>query len=380
MRPEQTTVLLFCVLLLSFAVLFLLLPQSPFSNAEKRALQTRPRFSLSTFFSGRFGSDVNRWYADQFPFRGVLVGLKSTVEIALGKGESHGILLGRAGQLARAEYDVGLPVLTDRIDEARLQRAAAGVNRAARNAAVPTVFLFPGRTVEIASSAFGYPVPRAEDVFRAALDPTVNAPSVSSVLRKRYENGDAVVYRTDHHWTVAGAYEGYCEVLRAFGMEEEIIPLSDYSLTVLTDSFRGTFAASGGIPWVPGESLTVPTRSDDDAFRVTADGVLQSGFYTRPQKDRPIGYDLLLDGTHDVVTVEKPGEDRPRLVVFKDSFANSMAPFLARHFDLVLLNLSSTRKDFTDLTALAGTFAADRVLVVYSVANLATAGVAPRFR
>ena len=81
MRPEQFTVLLFCALLFCLAVLFLLLPQSPFSNAEKRALQTRPHFSLSAFFSGRFGGDVDRWYADQFPFRGALVGLKSAAEM-----------------------------------------------------------------------------------------------------------------------------------------------------------------------------------------------------------------------------------------------------------------------------------------------------------
>lgn len=57
-----------------------------------------------------------------------------------------------------------------------------------------------------------------------------------------------------------------------------------------------------------------------------------------------------------------------------------MAPFLAQHYDLVLLNLSSTRRDFTDLSALADTYQADAVLLVYSVENLITANKLPRLR
>ena len=72
-----------------------------------------------------------------------------------------------------------------------------------------------------------------------------------------------------------------------------------------------------------------------------------------------------------MVTVEKEGEDRPTLLIFRDSFASSLAPFLAQHFDLVLLNLSS-RRDFTNVTESAREYGAHRVLVVYTLENLIT--------
>ena len=85
-------------------------------------------------------------------------------------------------------------------------------------------------------------------------------------------------------------------------------------------------------------------------------------------------YSVFLDGTHDVVTVtKKDGEARQTLLIPKDSFANSLAPFLAQHFDLVLLNLSSTRKDFSDLSHYARDCGADRVLLVYTIENVITA-------
>ena len=379
MRPEGTTVLLFLVLLFSLALLFLLLPQNGFSNAERRSLQTAPRFSLVSLAEGRLGSDVDRWYADQFPFRAAFLRAKCAAELALGKGENNGILLGGGDQLARVRRDDG----TDRPDLAHLTEAAAGVSNAARRAKVPAVFLFPGRTVDVAGPAFAYPraaAQAAETAFRARLDPAVNAPDVTALLREHTETGERTVFRTDHHWTVRGAYLAYRETLRAFGMEGEILPPSAFTPQTLTTSFRGTYAAAGNFPGLRGEPLEIWTRPDDGAYTVTADGRKQDGLYTLPGPGRPIGYEVFPGGTHDVVTVEKTGEDRPRLVVFKDSFANSLVPFLCRHFDLVLLNLSSTRTDHTDLTALSDAYGADRVLVVWSVANLETAEVAARFR
>ena len=90
---------------------------------------------------------------------------------------------------------------------------------------------------------------------------------------------------------------------------------------------------------------------------------------------------MFLDGTHDVVTVtKKTAQARPRLLLIKDSFANSMAPFLAQHFDLVLLNLSSARTDFTDVTALAQEYDADVVMLVYTVENMVTANKAANLK
>ena len=387
MRRERTTTFLFCAFLFGFAVLFLLLPQNSFSASEKRALQTSPRLSISAVFSGRFGNEVNDWYADQFPWRDWFVGVKGVAEIALGKGENNGILLGRNGQLARVRFDLiteqGIVKNADRIDEGHLRAAAEGVNRAAANARVPTVFLFTGRSADVASSAFDYPTVSSSELshlWERSLDSSVVAPNVTKTLQTRYEAGEAVIYRTDHHWTTLGAYYGYCEVMRAFGREDEILPPSAFEPVTLTENFYGTFWASGGMKWVAPDQIEVWTSEDDGDYTLTADGKPLAGFYTLPQDGGSVGYEVFLDGTHDVVTIEKSGVQRPRLLVVKDSFANSLAPFLARHFDLVLLNLSSTRSDFTDLTALSETYGADGTLVVYTMSNVLTTDVVSRFR
>ncbi len=81
-----------------------------------------------------------------------------------------------------------------------------------------------------------------------------------------------------------------------------------------------------------------------------------------------------MDGTHRLLTITDTaaaarGEIRPRLLLARDSFANSMVPFLARHFDIVMVNLSG---GMTDLSALAEEYGCERVLIVCNRENLLT--------
>ncbi|MBO5294277.1 MAG: hypothetical protein J6B71_03415 [Clostridia bacterium] len=133
--------------------------------------------------------------------------------------------------------------------------------------------------------------------------------------------------------------------------------------------------------FVPPDTMELWLLGNEDEFTVTADGRDLDGFYSMGYLAKKDKYSTFLDGTHDVVTVKKrTDEERQTLVIFKDSFANALAPFLAQHFDLVLLNLSSVRTDYTDVTAYAREYDADRVLLVYTLENVITADKLTRMR
>ena len=382
MRPERIIVLLFCAVLALLAVLFLFLPQSPFSIQEKRALQERPKFNFSKLFSGKFTQEIESWFADQFPLRNAFVTVKSLAGISLGQKQNNGILLGAGGQLARWTLKSATEAEVDRIDEPHLQTACKGIRKAAENAECPIVFLFPSRNLDVARSSFDYPENTGlllNQILRDELSNSVNYIDIEPVLREKYERGEPVIFRTDHHWTALGAYYAYCEVMARFGMESDILPQEEFTKETVTGGFSGTYRSSGGMPWVAKEPLVIWRGKDDGDYLVTADGRKLDGFYTISAQGEN-GYEVFLDGTHDVITIEKPGETRPKLAIFKDSFANSLAPFLARHFDLVLFNLSSSRQDFTNITKTAKECGANAVLTVYSVYNLLTTDTASRFQ
>ena len=92
------TVCLFAALLFGFSIAFFILPDNSFSEQENRSLRTLPSFSLEKLADGSFGEEINDYFADQFPLRDALVGLKGISEITLAKGENNGVLLGEDGQ------------------------------------------------------------------------------------------------------------------------------------------------------------------------------------------------------------------------------------------------------------------------------------------
>ncbi len=368
----------FAAVLLMGAILFWCLPDKAFSSTEKRGLQTLPRLRAESVISGEFSADMNDYFADQFPARDFFVGVKGLGELLGGKGENNGILLGKNGQLARRLFDIRRADGTvdadmDHFDPTHIDGAARGISRMLNAAKVPTVVLLPPRTIDVASSAFRYPSDEGTALSKRLSDGIGACASyldLLSVYRERYAQNEYVYYRTDHHWTTPGAYYAYAEILRAYGMENEILPQEAFEKKVITTDFYGTFFASGGMKFVPPDQMELWYVGNEEQFEVAADGVRLESFYNMAHlKNDP--YAVLLDGTHDVVTVtRKDGASRQRLLILKDSFANALAPFLAQHFDLVLLNLSSVKQDFTNVTALSQQYEADAVLVVYTLGNV----------
>ena len=379
-RHSIATVVSFVFLLGALSVTFWILPDRDFSARENRALQTLPRSGGEKLLSGELARAYNDYFADQFPARDVLVSFKGALELLAGKGENNGVLLGAGGQLAKRLFStarVGENAAdgSDLIDMAHLQVAAAGINRAAENLDVPFAVFLTGRTLDVAAPAFAYPTDASEAMLKTLREEVredVNYLDLVPTYRNRYKNGEYVYYRTDHHWTTLGAYYAYCEIMKAYGMEKDIISAERFQKEIVANDFYGTFASASGFHFVKPDTVELWLFGNEDDFLVTADGsVLQGGLYNRAHLKGNDKYSVFLDGTHDVVTVtKKDGQNRPTLAIFKDSFANSVAPFLAQHFDLVLYNLSSPRTDYTDVTAYTKACNADYALVLYTLGNV----------
>ncbi len=379
-KIHRLTVTLFLVCLYAFALAFVLLPDHTFSDQENRSLRTLPKFGWQKLISGEYAAEINDYFADQFPLRDLLVGLKGSVELAFGKGENNGILLGDGQQLADRLFDVyrngEVTHETDTYDAAHLDAVCKAINGLSERLDVPFSALLTGRTIDVASSAFRYPQTTSDAIHRQLLSGIQNGVFIDTVslLRQKYELGEYVYYRTDHHWTTLGAYYAYRETMRAFGMEDAILPSDAFLRQTVSTEFYGTAWSAGGMKHIQPDQIELWFMGNESDFTVTADGKALDGFYNMSYLAKKDQYSVFLDGTHDVVTVQKKGEERPTLLMLRDSFGASIAPFLAQHFDLVLLNLSSQRTDFTNVEALVEQYGADRVLLVYTIENVIGCG------
>ena len=146
---------------------------------------------------------------------------------------------------------------------------------------------------------------------------------------------------------------------------------------MVSDRFFGTsHAKAGRLLQVP-DTVELYRYEGDGGFSVAVqNGEEWQGFYrTDALKDRD-HYGIFLGGNYASLSVTdlRSGGERPRLLLIKDSFANALAPFLAIHFDLTLLD-----PRYRDASLPEDLCEFDRILLLFGADTLATDASLRRF-
>ena len=186
-------------------------------------------------------------------------------------------------------------------------------------------------------------------------------------LTEAFRGQSGWYFRTDHHWNSRGAYEGlraYCEALGRTCRGEDGYTVSDCG------EFHGSTYSRSGLwltppdtleLWEPDAEITVTNAEQGDA--------VHAGVFYWERLDEADKYTVNLDGNHSVVRTENPAGSG-RLLVLRDSFANSLGTFLAAEYEtVVLVDLRYYRLPVSELLEQEDF---DRVLVCYSLTNFVT--------
>lgn len=371
-KSEILTIVLFCSFLAVFSVLFLFMPDMVFSEQENRDLAQFPEFTEESFFSGKFSTDMNEYFADQFPLRNLFVKIKSGFELTLLKGENNGVIY-KNDQLAVKDFEVyqslGKTQNTDHVYPELIKAQLGSVNKLSQKLDIPVVTVIPPRVIDITDGLFEYDRPDGDiafDVMKETLCDEAGYIDILPLLREKYENGEYVYYRTDHHWTTLGAYYAYCEIMAELGCKDKIIPIEDFEIEQI-ENYSGTTASKGNFPFYKKDVLEI-WKTESEVFDVIIDGEKKESLYNCEYLTKNDKYSVFLDGTHDVTEIRKNAPDRKTVVVAKDSFANCLIPFLAEEFDIIALNLNAV----SSVSAYAERYNADAVLIVYNLENIIT--------
>ena len=385
-NSSSLTIFVFLLVIVPLAVGFILKPADTFSPEEQRNLQQFPELKTDELLDGTFSSKINSYMNDQFPLRDIFVGAKSIAESALMKRENNGVLRGKNDQLAVRLFaandgkahplSYSAPEIDLYYEEVVADACDALKTLGERLTAQGIAFsaLLPPRTVDVAISAFDYPSERSDALATqvAKLLADVNYVDMTDAFREKYDSGEYVYYRTDHHWTALGAYYAYAAVMRSFGGEP--YAADDFERVVVSDSFLGTTYSKAGYKDIAPDSMEILRLKGDTTAYVTTrpyDSALPviDGFYDYNALESKNKYTFYLGGTTKYLTISRnDGESREKLMIVGDSFALSLAPYLALHYDIEFVRLG----DWSDVFAVNGAPDCDRVLVVWNFENLIT--------
>ena len=361
-------IIIFCGFITAFFVLNLVLPDINFSQQENRELTQKPEFSFDALFSGRFTEKFESYTTDQFAFRDSWTTLKAGCEMGIGKKENKGVYLCDGGVLAEG-YEAP--------DPKQLDTNLAAVRALTYNAGVPVYFaLIPGIT-EVRSDLLPENAPN--DSQRETIEycyENSEAINVDMLSALEAHKDEYIYYRTDHHWTSLGAYYGYGALRSALGLDDAP-PLTVYDRQTVSEAFFGTIYSKSGMSWVQPDSIEIFVPQDE-ATEVTnystnepAAGTLYDYDFLE-KKDK---YSMFMGGNTPLLTVKTGASDAPSLLVIRDSYFDSLTPFLQGDFsEIHIMDLRYYKTQLMESTVAdyVRDNGIDQILVCYSVFNFGT--------
>ncbi len=325
MHSNRTMALLFLCLIFGVAVSAVFIPDRAFSQRENRYLAQMPSLTWSSLLSGQFMQRFEQFIDDQFPGRDHWAFFKTDLERLWGKQENNGVYFGQDGFLL-ARY---------RSNPGWLTRNTAFVNEFARRIVIPvSILLSPTATAIYPEKLPDYaPSGNQSADWQLVVDhlgPEVH--SVDLIAALKAEKDESIYFRTDHHWTMRGAYYAYAAWMRS--KEESPLSLQELEYEIISREFWGTHYSKANLRRAQADQIELlrPQAKPVVSVRYPGEGQNVDSLYRPEFLDGRDQYAYFLGGNYPLVQIETDSASDRSILLIKDSYAHNFVPFLPAHY------------------------------------------------
>lgn len=345
---EKLVGIIFILTLFLFLIINVIVPDREKSVQENRMLATKPKFRLSSLISGDYDEKFEAYMDDQFVGRDMWRKLKVAVDRIGGSRLENGVYIGTNGQLL------------EQIEVADENHLAANIKAIKSFSESQSKIPVRMMLVPDAANVLNHSLPalaKPEDqtqmfsMVRKDLGDSVEWIDVSTELNKH--KTEKIYYKTDHHWTTLGAFYAFQAAAPSLGIDGDLS--GKYVSYTVSDSFNGMLASKSGVNLGEKEQIDiyVPTEEDTDLIVDYVDeGKRSTSLYDSSKLKEKDQYTVFLGGNSSLLDIRTVSTSTKRLLLVKDSFANSFIPFLTPYYrEIVVVDpryYSGTINDLMD--------------------------------
>lgn len=298
----------------------LVVPDKSASDTENRSLQTFPDLSVSS----QFEKDLDSWFSDQFVFRNAFIHGKYLVQKVTGVKEINDVYLGKKMLIEAAKEP----------NQEQLDRNLNAINQFANDTDLNVGFMLVPNAVSVQTNklpSFADPIDQdkqMDEIFNS-LNEYVTKIDARKTLKKHAD--EYLYYKTDHHWTSLACYYAYQTLAKKFDLETT--KKSDYTVYPVTNSFEGTLASATGSFGLKDEiDIYVPKTEQEYLVTNETTNKKSATVYQSKALDTKDKYTVFMGGNSGLIRIEMNNDQEGHLLLIKDSYANSMIPFLLSQY------------------------------------------------
>lgn len=331
-----------------------------FSEEENRNLSGKPEFSFSSLFKGNYTKNYESYISDQFPGRRFFVSIKAKTDRLMGKSESNNVFIGKDNQL--------IEDFEERSKEETNEKVSTINEFVKRHENINTYFMLIPTATEILKEKLPKYAPVDSQVeYMKYIQENLNSNikfinSYNALINNRNEY---LYYKTDHHWTSKGAYIAYVEFCKTIGMEPK--KEEEFNIELVANDFYGSLSSKIGVK--RGEpdyiDVYVPKENGEVVVNYITEQKRSTSIYNSESLDKKDKYEVFTGGNHPHINIKSLGDPKRKLLIIKDSYANSFLQFLTSHYGEI--DIVDLRYYMEDLETLIKTQEITDILFLYNV-------------
>lgn len=340
----------------------IILPKKEFSEIENRVLSKAPSLSFSSVLDRSFMKNSESYFADHFVGRTDWIKAKTQMELLSGKREINGVYIedGRmVEKLASPDYKT-------------ISRSILAINNFSKNTGLETYVMIVPTSAEIYSSS-NPNINQKDGIDKIYSEFSAeNIITLDAYTSLNSHKDDYIYYRTDHHWTTLGAYYVYSTTLYDMGFTP--VSWDNYNIEHASSDFKGTLYSKTLYDGVKSDMIDIyyPTSGVDiiSVEIYTGKGTeTYESYYFRDFLEMKDKYSVFGGQNQPVMNIKTNALNENKLLVIKDSYANSYIPFLAQHYsEITMLDMRYIDVPYNEII---NTDDYDQVLFLYNYSTFA---------
>lgn len=323
---------LFILILAIITLLNIIKEDIKFSDTENRMLAQKPKFTMERFIEGRFTKKFEKYKVDQFISRNMWIKIKSTTDKLLGKNQSSGVYLGKDGYLIEEFKKPNEEVISKNIE------AINNFSNKYKN--INQYMTIVPNAVDILNEKLPKYAPvisqkKYIDGFESNLNKNINIIDAYNTL-KEHKN-EYIYYKTDHHWTTLGSYYTFLEAAKTMKLN---LSKNEYDIKCVSNDFYGTLYSKSGYEVESPDNIDIyipKDKNDEYVINYVDEQKKTASFYDSSKLDTKDKYGVFLGGNHPIVDIKTTSQSDKKILIFKDSYANSFVEFLTPYFSEIVM-------------------------------------------
>ncbi len=319
---NKVITILFCLTIIILDIIFLASKKESYSKNENRYLTEFPKLNIENIKSGKYMNELTDYLKDHFSFRNEFMSIKTFTEKLEQKTKINGVYLAKDNYLIEDYKNIK--------DKDKLVRA---FNRINDNTNINFNLILVPTSISINNDKlplFSNNGNQIEDIEYIYKNINFHSINLYDDLKKENEN-EQMFYKLDHHWTSHGALTAYQTIMKDFG--EIYAKKENFKVKKATDNFYGTlYSKVLDNSKKPDEIYTYNYNNnlkiEYKDTKTTSNSLYDYSYLY--EKDK---YSLFLSNNHSLIVITNNEIDTEKeLVIIKDSYANSLIPFLVYHY------------------------------------------------